>query len=200
MNGVLTDNKGGVAAYFVKGQEIPVENGMETAELKPGAVIHIDQQVQSEMPVVEQTRALRVEDLHPSPVNPRKTFKDLAELGETIKSKGLIQPIVVRAMVANEEGREQFEIIVGERRYRAALIAGVEVLPGFVREYSDAEVLDIMFIENIHRETFNPLEEARAFQTWKESGVSVKDIAFRIQHYNLYNPIRNLHYPYTKWI
>src|SRR5881628_616080 len=95
-------------------------------------------------------------DVHPNPDQPRKHFDDekLGELAASIKAHGLLQPIVVRRV---EEG---FELLAGERRFRAAQLAGIDRLPALVREVEDP--LEIALIENLQREDLSPLEEAEA--------------------------------------
>jgi len=101
-----------------------------------------------------------IEMLKASPNNPRKHFadSDLADLANSIRDKGLLQPIVVRP-IANGE----YEIVAGERRWRAAQRAGIHEVPVLIRLLSDGEALEIALIENIQRADLNPLEEARAF-------------------------------------
>lgn len=117
----------------------------------------------SEEAIVENIRSLRhlpVEFLHASPNNPRKHFADadLEDLAKSIRDKGLLQPLVVRP-----RGDGDFEIVAGERRWRAAQKAGVHEVPVLIRELSDGEALEIALIENIQRSDLNPLEEARAY-------------------------------------
>jgi ParB family transcriptional regulator, chromosome partitioning protein len=118
----------------------------------------------SEEPAGRDSRALRqipIEFLHANPNNPRKTFKDeeLEDLSRSIREKGLLQPIVARA---RSDG-QSFEIVAGERRWRAAQRAGVHDIPVIVRELSDGEALEVALIENIQRADLNALEEARAY-------------------------------------
>ncbi len=113
--------------------------------------------------MVQDLRTLRqmpIEMLKASPNNPRKHFadSDLADLANSIRDKGLLQPIVVRP-IANGE----YEIVAGERRWRAAQRAGIHEVPVLIRLLSDGEALEIALIENIQRADLNPLEEARAF-------------------------------------
>lgn len=107
-------------------------------------------------------RQVPIEHLRANPNNPRKSFKDeeLDELGRSIREKGLLQPVLVRP---RGDG-VSFEIVAGERRWRAAQRAGVHELPVIVRELSDEETLEIAIIENVQRADLNPLEEARAYQ------------------------------------
>ena len=97
----------------------------------------------------------------PNPRQPRQVFDEdlLAELAESIKIVGLLQPVVVRRV---EPGR--YEIVMGERRWRACQLAGLDVVPAIVRETSDNDLLRDALIENLHREQLNPLEEAAAYQ------------------------------------
>jgi ParB family transcriptional regulator, chromosome partitioning protein len=110
------------------------------------------------------SRALRqipIEFLHANPNNPRKMFKDedLEDLSRSIRDKGLLQPIVARS----KSDGQSFEIVAGERRWRAAQRAGVHDVPVIVRELSDGEALELALIENIQRADLNALEEARAY-------------------------------------
>ena len=111
----------------------------------------------------EEFRGLRhlpIELLHSNPNNPRKQFREeeLEDLSKSIREKGLLQPIVVRQRADGE-----YEIVAGERRWRASQRAGLHELPVLIRELSDGETLEIALIENIQRADLNPLEEARAY-------------------------------------
>lgn len=117
----------------------------------------------SEDSVLQDVRSLRhmpIELLKASPNNPRKHFadEDLEELARSIREKGLLQPIVVRPTNSGD-----FEIVAGERRWRAAQRAQIHDVPVLIRELSDGEALEIALIENIQRSDLNPLEEARAY-------------------------------------
>jgi ParB family transcriptional regulator, chromosome partitioning protein len=108
-------------------------------------------------------RRVAIESLHPNPRNPRRHFAaaELDELAASIKERGVIQPIAVRpAPGANGT----FEIIAGERRWRAAQRAGIHDVPVVVLEVSDAEALELAIIENVQREDLNALEEAAGYQ------------------------------------
>lgn len=108
------------------------------------------------------TLALPVERVQPNPNQPRREFapEALNQLAQSISQKGIVQPLIVRAI--GQEG--QFEIVAGERRWRAAQIAGLHEVPVVVREFDDVEVLEIAIIENIQREDLNPIEEAMAYR------------------------------------
>jgi len=104
-----------------------------------------------------------LEKIEPDKNQPRKSFNDgaLEELALSIKQHGVIQPILVRDV----ESGKKYEIIAGERRFRAAQIAGLKKIPAIIKEYSIADKMAIALIENIQRENLNPLEEAQAIQT-----------------------------------
>ncbi|SVB44520.1 uncharacterized protein METZ01_LOCUS197374, partial [marine metagenome] len=93
---------------------------------------------------------------------PRKNFKkeDLEELASSIKSQGILQPIAVRLLPSNN-----YEIIAGERRWRAAQLAGIHEIPAFIKEIPEDLVKEAALIENIQRENLNPVEEARAYES-----------------------------------
>ena len=108
-----------------------------------------------------ELRLLGVARIQPGKFQPRRVMDEgrLAELAASIKAQGLIQPIVVRAV-----GAQRFEIIAGERRWRAAQLAGLTEIPALVREVRDQAVMAMALIENIQRENLSPLEEAQALQ------------------------------------
>ena len=114
-----------------------------------------------------------------NPEQPRKHFdKDkLAELTQSIKDKGLLQPILVRPI--KKSGQDaSYQIVAGERRWQAALKAGLDALPVLIRDLSDQEVLEIGVVENVQRANLNPIEEAMAYQALKtDFGRTQEDIA-----------------------
>ena len=99
----------------------------------------------------------------PNKKQPRKTFnkEELESLASSIKEKGIIQPILVRKKL----DEDSYEIVAGERRWRAAQIAELHSLPVIIKKFSDQEVIEVGLIENIQRENLNPVEEARAYQS-----------------------------------
>jgi ParB family transcriptional regulator, chromosome partitioning protein len=101
-----------------------------------------------------------IEEIQPNPLQPRKTFADeqLQELVESIKEKGILQPLMVRRR------GDKYELIAGERRWRAAQRAGMREVPVLVKDVSESEMLELSLIENIQREDLNPIEEAEAFK------------------------------------
>lgn len=118
---------------------------------------------------------INVKQLHPGRFQPRKTIKEaeLETLANSIKEQGILQPIVVRNV--DDQG---YEIIAGERRWRAAQLAGLTTVPVIIKDVSDADALAIALIENIQRENLNPLEEAIALdRLGNEFGLSHAEIA-----------------------
>ncbi|MEQ1785006.1 MAG: ParB/RepB/Spo0J family partition protein [Hyphomonadaceae bacterium] len=106
---------------------------------------------------------IAIDRIVPNPKQPRRTFieGELEELAESIRTKGVIQPILVRPDPAQPE---MFEIVAGERRWRAARRAGLSVIPAVVREMDDREMLEIAIIENVQRSDLNAVEEAEAYK------------------------------------
>ncbi|MGC1505481.1 MAG: ParB/RepB/Spo0J family partition protein [Sulfitobacter sp.] len=106
-----------------------------------------------------------IEQIAPNPDQPRKRFEkdDLSDLAASIKEKGVIQPLIVR-----KTGDLRFEIVAGERRWRAAQIAQLHVLPVIIREFTDVEVLEVAIIENIQRADLNAIEEAAGYRQLME--------------------------------
>ncbi|MCX7642943.1 MAG: ParB/RepB/Spo0J family partition protein [Armatimonadetes bacterium] len=120
---------------------------------------------------------LPVQSIHPNPFQPRQQFRDeeLKALADSIKMHGLLQPVLVRP---KEEG---YELVAGERRWRAAQLAGLTEIPAIVRPCSDDELLALALIENLQREDLNPLEEAQAYKTLMEKfGLTQEVIAEKV--------------------
>jgi ParB family transcriptional regulator, chromosome partitioning protein len=115
--------------------------------------------------------------IDPNPFQPRRAFPEesLSELADSIRASGMVQPVLLRRTEA-VEGR--FQLIAGERRWRAARQAGLESVPAVVRELGDREALELALTENLLREELNPLEVARAYQTLQQNfGLSHEEIA-----------------------
>ncbi len=108
----------------------------------------------------ESVSAVSVSDIVPNRFQPRKEFdsEKLADLAESVKRYGVLQPVVVRRQ---EQG---YELVAGERRWRASQIAGLKVIPALVRDYSDIEMTAVALVENLQRENLNPMEEAHAYR------------------------------------
>lgn len=118
----------------------------------------------SPSPVAEtalsKVQELAIDSIVANPRQPRKNFNinSLQDLSESLKRSGVLQPVVVR-----RDG-QQFQIVVGERRWRAAKMAGLTHIPAVIREATDAETLELALVENLLREDLNPMEEAEAYQ------------------------------------
>ncbi len=133
-----------------------------------------------------------IENIEPNPYQPRKHFdeKAMLELSESIKEKGVIQPVTVRKMKA-----EKYQLVAGERRWRAAEKAGLDKMPAVVRNFSDQEVLEIALIENIQREDLNAVEEAEAYkQMLDEFSFTQEEVAEKVgkSRSNIANMVRLL--------
>jgi ParB family transcriptional regulator, chromosome partitioning protein len=115
-----------------------------------------------ERPGAEAARQVPIEQVRPAPCQPRRRFgeEELAALAQSIREKGIIQPLLVRPLDAAEAA---FELVAGERRWRAAQRVGLHEVPVIVRPLSDAEALEIALVENLQREDLGPLEEAEAY-------------------------------------
>jgi ParB family transcriptional regulator, chromosome partitioning protein len=114
------------------------------------------------LPPEGEQRMISIAEIRSSPLNPRKDFRDdeLSELAESIRTKGLVQPIVVRP-----DGMSGgYEIVAGERRWRAAQKAGIHTIPAIIRELNDREVLELAIIENVQRQDLNAIEEATGYR------------------------------------
>lgn len=128
-------------------------------------------------------REIRPSDIEPNPRQPRSVFDDeaLAELVHSIREFGLMQPIVVREVSGAAPGSPRYQLVMGERRWRASQRAGLETIPAIVRETEDDNLLRDALLENIHRVQLNPLEEAAAYQQLlEEFGVTHEELATRI--------------------
>ncbi|WP_414464259.1 ParB/RepB/Spo0J family partition protein [Hyphomicrobium sp. DY-1] len=114
------------------------------------------------LPPEGEQRMVSISEVTSSPLNPRKDFRDdeLAELAESLRTKGFVQPIIVRpnGMAGG------YEIVAGERRWRAAQKAGIHTIPVIIRELSDREVLELAIIENVQRQDLNAIEEATGYR------------------------------------
>ena len=111
------------------------------------------------------TVTLKISEIEPNRSQPRKDFdeKALTELAESIKEHGLIQPILVRPLIGGG-----YQIVAGERRYRACRMAGLTEVPVTIRELTDEETMELALIENLQRENLNPLEEALGYKSLME--------------------------------
>ncbi|MCD8045956.1 MAG: ParB/RepB/Spo0J family partition protein [Clostridiales bacterium] len=125
----------------------------------------------------EPVSTLRISQVEPNREQPRKYFNEdgLAELADSIRQYGIIQPLIV------QDKKDYYEIIAGERRWRAAKMAGLKEVPVIIRDISDREIMEMSLIENIQREDLNPIEEARAYQRLlEEFGLKQEEVANRV--------------------
>ena len=128
-------------------------------ERKTLAAMMGEQSIETALPERE-VHELPIEDVIPNKDQPRKNFDEqsLATLAESIKNLGIFQPIVVRKQ------KDKYQIIAGERRYRAALMVGLETVPVVVKNYNTEEMTEVALVENLQREGLDPIEEALAYQ------------------------------------
>ena len=109
---------------------------------------------------------INLKDIRSNPYQPRKTFNEttLQELADSIKEHGIIEPIIVKKAIKG------YELVAGERRTKAAKLAGLEKIPAIVKDFNDQEMMEIALLENIQREDLNPIDEASAYQKIIELG------------------------------
>lgn len=120
---------------------------------------------------------LKINEVEPNKKQPRKFFNEeaLMELSDSIKQHGIVQPLVVKKQ------KDYYEIIAGERRWRAAKMAGLKEVPVVIKDYSPQEIMEVALIENIQREDLNPVEEAKAYQNLiKEYNLKQEEVANRV--------------------
>ena len=123
---------------------------------------------------MEEFKLIRISDIQKNPYQPRKEFSEekIKELAQSIKENGLIQPIIVR-----QSPVIGYEILAGERRYRASIAAGLSEVPVIIKKLSDQDMMVHSIIENLQREDLNPIEEAKAYQSLIDKGYTHADIA-----------------------
>lgn len=128
-----------------------------------GDVATQDENVSSSSRAASPDHIIPIENLHPNPDQPRRHFDkdDLEELAASIAEKGVLQPLIVRKKAGTTSS---YEIVAGERRWRASQIAKLHELPVLIRDYTDDEVLEIAIIENVQRADLNPVEEAAGYR------------------------------------
>ena len=149
--------------------ETPASNNYTNTNIQTKEVV---KEVKINEPLMVKTR-----DIDPNKSQPRKNFDEeaLKELADSIRQYGIVQPIVVR------KNGKRYEIIAGERRWRAARLAAVKEVPVIVKEYSEREMAEIAIIENIQREDLNPVEEAMAYKKLlEEFGLKQEEMAQRL--------------------
>ena len=139
--------------------------------------------------------ALKLNEIEPNRSQPRKEFKDeaLAELADSIAQHGVLQPLLVRPLMGGG-----YQIVAGERRWRAARMAGISEVPAVIRELSDNEVMELALIENLQREDLTPLEEAQGYQMLIDTyGMTQDEVAKTVGKSRpaVANALRLLHLP-----
>ncbi|MFC4619701.1 ParB/RepB/Spo0J family partition protein [Camelliibacillus cellulosilyticus] len=125
----------------------------------------------------EGIQEISLKDLRPNPYQPRKTFDEesIQELKSSIEVHGVIQPLIVR------KGIKGYDIVAGERRYRAAIEAKLTTVPAVVKTFTDQEMMEIALIENLQRENLNPIEEALAFRKlMEELGLTQEELSKKV--------------------
>jgi ParB family transcriptional regulator, chromosome partitioning protein len=142
----------------------------------------------------EQVKDISITELRPNPYQPRKVFdqKAIDELKESILEHGILQPIAVRKTIKG------YEIVLGERRFRAASEAGLKTVPVIVKDYSEQKMMEVALIENLQREDLNPVEEAQAYQKLMEHlKITQEELAARVgkSRPHIANHIRLLQLP-----
>ena len=153
--------------------------GKGLEELFGGEVLDFDtleEKIVNETPK-EEIRYVQLKELRSNPYQPRKVFDQTAleELASSIREHGVFQPIIVKKSIKG------YEIVAGERRAKASMIAGCETIPAIIRDFNDEEMMEIALLENLQREDLNPIEEAMAYQNLMEAkGLSHEQLAERI--------------------
>ncbi len=141
---------------------IPVNKNVKSAETKSTEKKQVETKVVEKVveKVVPADQMMKLTKIEPNREQPRKNFDEdaLLELADSIKKFGVIQPIVV------QKNKDYYEIIAGERRWRAAKLAGLKEVPVIIKEFTKQEAAEISLIENIQRENLNPIEEAYAYE------------------------------------
>jgi len=126
----------------------------------------------------ERVQMIRIDQVQLSPFQPRMTFSDrkIEELAQSIREKGIIQPVLVRP-----GENDTFELIAGERRLRAATLAGLGEIPAIVRRVADSDVLEMAIVENVQREDLNAIDEAKAYHRLSlEFGFNIEQISKKV--------------------
>ncbi len=125
----------------------------------------------------EEVQELNLSEIRPNPYQPRKRFDDksLKELSDSIKENGVFQPIIVRKSVNG------YEIIAGERRYRASKLAKKKTIPAIVRKFDESQMMEVAVLENLQREDLTPLEEAQAYEMLQKNlGLTQEEVSKRM--------------------
>ena len=142
------------------------------------------------------TSELPVDEIVANPYQPRTRFDDEAiqELAASIRASGVLQPVLVR----HNPGADGYQLVAGERRLRAAIVAGFKTIPAIIKDVADREMMELSLIENIQRENLNPIEEAKAYQTLVQGlGLTHDQVSERVgkQRVSITNSLRLLGLP-----
>jgi ParB/RepB/Spo0J family partition protein len=132
---------------------------------------------------MSELKNIKISDIEISGLNPRKTFDkiSLQELSESIKEHGVLQPILVRPIPGLSKSKKPYELVCGERRFKASKIAKLKEIPANIRELSHDEAFEMMIVENLERKDVHPLEEANAFQSMIDSKkYTIEDISAKL--------------------
>lgn len=151
----MVTKKGGLGKGLGKGLDVLIpEDSSRKVAARPKRETVVEKVVKKEEVMVKTS------EIEPNKEQPRKNFEEdtLLELAESIKQFGIIQPLIV------QKKNDYYEIIAGERRWRAAKLAGLKEVPVIIKNYTDQEIVEISLIENIQRENLNPIEEAMAYK------------------------------------
>lgn len=182
------------------GGSVTDEQGQRSATGRPGSTEASEPGMDQDLVPVPGALfgEIPVRDIHPNRKQPRQEFDpdDMAELVHSIREIGVLQPIVIRP--SQEDGPEKYELVMGERRWRATQEAGLESIPAIIRETQDIDLLRDALLENLHRSQLNPLEEAAAYQQLlHEFGTTQEELARRIgrSRPQISNTIRLLRLP-----
>ncbi len=143
------------------------------------------------------TNEIALKDIRPNAAQPRRTFSEteLEELGRSVKQRGILQPILVRP---DPDAPGRFQIVAGERRWRAAQLAGLKTIPAVVRDVDELELLELGIVENVQRTDLNPIEEAEAYGAlMKRFGRTQENLATSVgkSRVHIANTIRLLNLP-----
>ena len=159
------------------------KNDPKKSKKEPAVTQPVTESPAMEQPLQSSTQsqvvAVSIEDIVPNPMNPRRFFDEesLSDLAQNIIEHGVLQPITVREMI--DEAGKKYEIVFGERRYRAAKIAGLETVSCMVRELTDDAAFDMMISENLQRFDILPSEEGTAFKRIIDKGKDIRYISER---------------------
>lgn len=136
---------------------------------------------QKKIPESKQVQEIELDKIMPNRYQPRHTFSDesIEELATTLKEQGLLQPIILRKPADGPEG--EYEIIAGERRFRASKLAKKKTIPAIIRDFDEAQMMEVAVLENLQREDLTPLEEAQAYEMLQKNlGLTQAEVSKRL--------------------